>query len=132
MKTARCSPPCPARSPWPSPSRFNRPTRQRPGTGSFQIPVCTVRPFHSMSRGSPTFTDNSRAMSLRLGGNGPPPLAAAMASPPSGARSWLFTGEHFGDGELAIGAVRNHRLTRLKAQLGPVELYRHNVRLERY
>ena len=33
------------------------------GTGSFQIPVCTVRPFHSMSRGSPTFTDSSRAMS---------------------------------------------------------------------
>src|SRR5262249_541321 len=27
-----------------------------------QIPVCTVRPFHSMSRGSPTFTDSSRAM----------------------------------------------------------------------
>jgi len=24
-----------------------------------------VRPFHSMSRGSPTFTDSSRAMALR-------------------------------------------------------------------
>src|SRR6478672_4535425 len=66
MKTARCSPPCPARSPWPSPSRFSRPTRQRLGRGSFQIPVCTVRPFHSMSRGSPTFTDSSRAISALL------------------------------------------------------------------
>ena len=37
----------------------------RPGSGPhrlFQIPVCTVRPFHSMSRGSPTFTDTSRAV----------------------------------------------------------------------
>src|SRR5690242_10474957 len=27
------------------------------------MPVCTVRPFHSMSRGRPRFTDSSRAMS---------------------------------------------------------------------
>src|SRR3984885_11071575 len=64
---ARCSPPCPARSPWPSPSRFNRAARQRPLTGHFQIAVCTMRPFHSMLRGSPTFTDSSRAMSPPFG-----------------------------------------------------------------
>jgi hypothetical protein len=49
------------------------------------------------------------------------PLAA---SPPPGARSWLFAGvERLIDGEVAIGAVRNHRLTRLKAELGAIELY---------
>ena len=42
--------------------KFNRPTRQRPVTGFFQMPVCTVRSFHATSRGSPTFTDSSRAM----------------------------------------------------------------------
>jgi hypothetical protein len=28
-----------------------------------------VRPFHAMSRGSPTFTDSSRAMSRSADGN---------------------------------------------------------------
>ena len=70
-KQARCSPPWPARSPWPSPSTFNRRTRQRPGTGLFQIPVCTVRPRHWISRGSPTFTDSRRAM----------PIAYATSTP---------------------------------------------------
>ena len=49
-----------------------------------------------------------------------------------GCPSWLFAGEHFGDGELAIGAVRNHRLTRLKTELGAIKLYRDDVRLERH
>src|SRR6185295_16430871 len=80
-----------------------------------------------MSRGSPTFTDRSRAMRVRLG-----PLAAATASRPSGARSWLFPGKHLVDGEFAIGTVRNHRLTRLEAERGPVELERDHVRLERH
>ena len=32
-------------------------------TGSFQTPVCTVLPLHTMSRGRPTLTDNNRAIS---------------------------------------------------------------------
>src|SRR6476646_2433732 len=125
-KTARCSPPCPARSPWPSPSRFNRPTRQRRDTGSFQIPVCTVRPFHAMSRGSPTFTDNSRAMSLS--GRSQPlsrPRRRVLAH-------WLFEGEHLGNCEAEIGAVGNHRLAGSRRSWGPVELYRDNIGLERH
>src|SRR5882672_7833328 len=57
-------------------------------------------------------------------------LAAAMATQPVGARSWLFEGEHLRNGEAAIGAVRHDRLARLKTELGPVELYRDNIRLE--
>lgn len=38
--------------------------------------------------------------------------------------------EHFRDGELAIGAVWNHGLTRLKMKLFAIELHRDNVRLE--
>ena len=34
--------------------------------------------------------------------------------------------------EVAIGAVRNHCLTRLKTELGAIELYRDYVRLERH
>ena len=30
-----------------------------PSTGCFQTPVCTVRPRHATSRGSPTLTDTS-------------------------------------------------------------------------
>ena len=36
------------------------------------------------------------------------------------------------DGELAIRAVRNHRLTRLKVELGAIELDRDDVRFERH
>jgi len=42
----------------------------------------------------------------------------------------LAVGEHFGDGELAIGAVWDHGLTRLKMKLFAIELHRDNVRLE--
>ncbi len=72
--------------------------------------MCTVRPFHSMSRGSPTFTDSSRAI-----------VCSLYACLPTVA----------GDVEVAIRAVRNHCLTRLKMELGAVELYRDNVRFER-
>src|SRR5580658_2633368 len=37
-----------------------------------------------------------------------------------------------GNGEFAIGAVWNYRLTRLKMQLPAIELYRNYVRLERH
>src|SRR5262249_51940678 len=48
------------------------------------------------------------------------------------ARSWPFCwAEGIGDGEVAVGAVRNHRLPRLQAELGAVELNRNPVRLER-
>src|SRR5450755_2328943 len=40
--------------------------RQRPRTGSFHIPVRTVRPFHTISRGSPTFTDSNLAKFHRV------------------------------------------------------------------
>ena len=38
--------------------------------------------------------------------------------------------EHFGDAELAIRAVWNHGLTRLKMKLFAIELNRDNVRFE--
>src|SRR5260370_6290726 len=37
-----------------------------------------------------------------------------------------------GDSELAVRAVRNHRLTRLQSELGAIELYRDYVGLERH
>jgi len=51
---------------------------------------------------------------------------------PPNARSWpFFGGERLGHGEVAIGAVRNHRLTRLKTEPGAIKLYQDQVRLER-
>lgn len=58
-KKARCSPPCPARSPWASPSIFSLRTIRRPGTEDFQIAVRTVLAFHARSRGRPTFTESN-------------------------------------------------------------------------
>src|SRR5262249_47686108 len=69
-----------------------------------------------MSRGSPTFTDSSRAIALGI--------------PP--ARILLAPSDCLSDGEFAIGAMRNHRLTRLKTKLPAIELYRDNVGLERH
>ena len=46
--------------------------------------------------------------------------------------SRLQVRQRLGDVEVAIGAVRNHRLTRLKTKLGAVELYRDDVRFERH
>ena len=44
--------------------------------------------------------------------------------------SCLFAGvKRLSDGEVAIGAVRNHRLTRLKTELAAIELHRDRVRL---
>jgi hypothetical protein len=61
-----------------------------------------------------------------------PDLYRAVAASPPGARSCPFAaGQRLGDGELAIGAVRNHRLTRLKMELGAIETHRNDVRLER-
>src|SRR5262245_25355726 len=60
-----------------------------------------------MSRGSPTFTESSRAISVRL---------------------WC---SFSGNSKVAIGAVRNDCLTRCKSQLSAIELYRNRVRLER-
>src|SRR5262245_6371866 len=93
-----------------------------------------------MSRGIPTFTDSSRAMSSSaLVGNGSPPisnflLAAGTCCEPAAGRSLrvICMGKRFGDGETAIGAVRNHGLTGLKTELDAIELYRDHVRLERH
>src|SRR6266566_1856305 len=57
-KTARCSPPCPARSPCLSPSRFNRRATTGPPAGRFHTAVRTVRPPQRTSCGRPTFTDS--------------------------------------------------------------------------
>src|SRR5208283_5799373 len=57
--TARCSPPWPARSPWPSPSMLRRRTMTGPSTGSFQTPVYTVFPCHCTFLGMPTLTETS-------------------------------------------------------------------------
>src|SRR5215469_9178676 len=61
--TARCSPPCPARAPWPSPSIFSRRTIASPDTGRFHMPVCTVLPCQDTSFGRPTFTETSTGIS---------------------------------------------------------------------
>src|SRR6516162_5873529 len=47
---------------------FNLPTLRRPRTASFQTAVCTRLPFHSMSRGRPTFTESSCAISIPIAG----------------------------------------------------------------
>ena len=60
-------------------------------------------------------------MLLRFGGDRPETLPRIFLS-----RRCL------GDGEVAVGAVRNHRLTRLKMQLGAIKVYRNYVRLERH
>ena len=41
-------------------------------------------------------------------------------------------GHRLVDREVAIGAMRNHRLTRLKMELGAIEIDRDDVRLERH
>jgi hypothetical protein len=46
------------------------------------------------------------------------------------ARRFGTAGEHFSDGDLAIGAVWNHGLARLKMKLFAIEMHRDNVRLE--
>jgi hypothetical protein len=40
--------------------------------------------------------------------------------------------DNFGEVEVAIGAVRNHRLTRLKTELDAIKIYRDDVRFERH
>jgi hypothetical protein len=50
----------PGQVPCPSPSMFSRRTSRAPATGFFHTPVCTVRPCHGTSCGSPTFTDSRR------------------------------------------------------------------------
>src|SRR6267143_2866957 len=57
-----------------------------------------------------SFTDSSRAIVVAL---------------------WLLVGRRV-DVEIAIGPVRKHPLTRLKMELGAIELYRDDVRLERH
>src|SRR5580692_833428 len=54
---ARCSPPWPRRSPWPSPSRLSRRAKIRPVTGVFQTAVRTVLPCQATSLGSPTLIE---------------------------------------------------------------------------
>jgi len=85
--------------------------------GAFHSAECTVRPFPTVSLGSPTFTERSRGMSLRVGGN-------------RKRSSWLSAGESLGDGEVVIGAVRNDRLTWLEAELSAIDLDGDHVRLE--
>jgi hypothetical protein len=105
---------------------------------SLHGPVLRIRspPWRprSVSRGSPTFTDSSRAMSLRFGGDRKPFLAARSRCGPAAGCSLtaVCRTERLGDVEVAIGAVRNHRLTGLKMELGAVEMYRDDVRLERH
>jgi hypothetical protein len=41
-------------------------------------------------------------------------------------------GKRLADGEVAIRAVWNYRLTGLETELDAIELYRHHVRLEGY
>src|SRR3954447_21300232 len=65
-RTARFSPPCPPRSPWPSPSTLQARTIRGPSTGCFQAPVCTTRHRHSTSLGKPAFSETSVAMTVSV------------------------------------------------------------------
>jgi hypothetical protein len=47
---------------------FNFPTLRRLRTASFHTAVYTVLPFHSMSRGRPTFTESSCAIQTLIAG----------------------------------------------------------------
>ncbi len=60
----------------------------------------------------------------------PSKISYSPCESPSARSCRLAAGEHFGDGEFAIGAVWNHGLTRLKMKLFAIELHRDNVRLE--
>ena len=40
--------------------------------------------------------------------------------------------DRLGNGEVAIGAVRNHHLARLKMELRAIEMHRDDVRFERH
>src|SRR2546422_1042718 len=46
---------------------FSFSTLRRPRTASFHTAVRTVLPFHSMSRGRPTFTESSCAIEILIG-----------------------------------------------------------------
>ena len=61
-----------------------------------------------------------------------PSLAARSrcGSAAGGSLTAVCGGGRLGDGEVAIGAVWNHRLTRLEMELGAIEMYRDEVRLE--
>jgi hypothetical protein len=48
----------------------------------------------------------------------------------SGCFSGLFAGDYFGDGQIAIGAVRNHRLTWLEMDLHAIELHGDDIGFE--
>src|SRR5215471_16220064 len=48
---------------------FSLPTLRRPRTASFHTAVYTRLPFHSMSRGRPTFTESSCAISIPIAGH---------------------------------------------------------------
>src|SRR5215831_1573176 len=60
-------------------------------------------------------------------------LAARSRCGPAGcSRTAVCRADRLGGGEVSIGAVRNHRLTRLKMELNAIEMYRDDVRLERH
>src|SRR5258708_35104790 len=88
--------------------------------GPFQIAVRRGRPFHTISRGRPTLTDSSRAMSCFALSEGPEANLAARRA------------VQLSEIEDAIRAVWNHRLTGLKTELGSIELDSDDVRVERH
>ena len=97
---ARCSPPWPRRSPWPSPSRFSLRAKIRPVTGFFQIPVRTVLPCHATSRGSPTLTETTTPIME-------PPEAHLVSSTGSGNKA-RHTGLHHGvEPDVRLDALPN-------------------------
>src|SRR5262245_31397189 len=60
-------------------------------------------------------------------------LAARSRCGPAGCSlTAVCRADRLGGGEVSIGAVRNHRLTRLKMELDAIEMYRDEVRLERH
>src|SRR5260221_9097520 len=113
MKTARCPPPSPPRSPCPRPSAFSPLTRRRPSPASFQMAVRTILPRHSISRGNPTLPESNRA------------ICAA-----SGIGEGVAALEHLLGVQASVDSVLLDALARLEGKLLVVEENVDHVRLE--
>ncbi len=84
------------------------------------------------SRGTPTFTDRSRAHVARSVSTDLKNLFNRVAARCRAALKGRLGGDHLGKVKVAIRAVRNHRLARFEMQLRAIEMHRNNVWLERY
>src|SRR5580698_1182198 len=83
-----------------------------------------------MSRGSPTFTDNSRATFASLNHQSAHNVYSVFHNVYNADS--LAGREHFADRQFAIGTVRGNALAWLEMELFAIEMNRDDVRLERH